>query len=172
MTITMNITNEQATFLAGWYLKELESEIETTKKVLAAVPDAKHSYKPDPKAKSAFELAWHICSSDVWFLEGIVAGKFEMEGTKEIPVKTTAEIVKWYDTNISNALEKVRSLPVDKLTRTIPFATIANMPAVAYLGWVQSHSVHHRGQLSTYLRPMGSKVPSIYGGSADEPMKF
>jgi len=43
------------------------------------------------------------------------------------------------------------------------------MPAVNYLTFVEKHSIHHRGQLATYLRPMGSKVPDIYGGSADEP---
>jgi uncharacterized damage-inducible protein DinB len=45
------------------------------------------------------------------------------------------------------------------------------MPAVTYLGFMNSHSIHHRGQLSVYLRPMGAKVPSIYGGSADEPFQ-
>jgi uncharacterized damage-inducible protein DinB len=41
---------------------------------------------------------------------------------------------------------------------------------VVYVAFMSNHSIHHRGQLSTYLRPMGSKVPSIYGGSADEPI--
>jgi uncharacterized damage-inducible protein DinB len=45
-----------------------------------------------------------------------------------------------------------------------------NLPRVTYLQFMQKHMVHHRGQLSAYLRPMGAKVPSIYGGSADEPM--
>jgi hypothetical protein len=45
-----------------------------------------------------------------------------------------------------------------------------NFPAVFYLGFLNNHSIHHRGELATYLRPMGSKVPSIYGGSFDEPM--
>jgi len=53
----------------------------------------------------------------------------------------------------------------------IPFFGVMEMPAVAYLNFMNLHTAHHRGQLSTYLRPMGSKVPSIYGGSADEPFK-
>jgi uncharacterized damage-inducible protein DinB len=46
-----------------------------------------------------------------------------------------------------------------------------NLPAVMYLQFMLNHSIHHRGQLSSYLRPMGAKVPSIYGGSFDEPME-
>ncbi|MBM3756134.1 MAG: hypothetical protein FJW38_19370 [Acidobacteria bacterium] len=47
-----------------------------------------------------------------------------------------------------------------------------NFPAVVYLNWANIHSIHHRGQLSAYLRSMGGKVPSIYGGSADEPFQM
>ena len=46
-----------------------------------------------------------------------------------------------------------------------------NFPAVAYLNFMLSHTIHHRGQLAAWLRPMGGKVPSIYGGSADEPFE-
>jgi uncharacterized damage-inducible protein DinB len=46
-----------------------------------------------------------------------------------------------------------------------------NFPAVAYLSIMSRHSIHHRGQLAAYLRPMGGKVPNIYGGSADEPFE-
>jgi uncharacterized damage-inducible protein DinB len=48
---------------------------------------------------------------------------------------------------------------------------VFNLPAVLYLGFLNNHTIHHRGELSTYLRPMGSKVPSIYGGSYDEPFQ-
>jgi uncharacterized damage-inducible protein DinB len=62
-------------------------------------------------------------------------------------------------------------LPGDKLTQNLSFGPM-NFPAVMFLDIMNRHSIHHRGQLSTYLRPMGSKVPAIYGGSADEPMKM
>ena len=54
----------------------------------------------------------------------------------------------------------------------MPLFVAMDLPAVAYLNFLNLHSSHHRGQLSTYLRPMGSKVPAIYGGSADEPMQM
>jgi uncharacterized damage-inducible protein DinB len=52
------------------------------------------------------------------------------------------------------------------------FYGVMQMPAIKYMNFLIKHSVHHRGQLSAYLRPMGGKVPSIYGGSADEPMQM
>ncbi len=58
------------------------------------------------------------------------------------------------------------------LAAKIPFFGVMNEPLVAYLNMMIVHSVHHRGQLSAYLRPMGAKVPDIYGGSADEPFQM
>jgi uncharacterized damage-inducible protein DinB len=49
---------------------------------------------------------------------------------------------------------------------------VFNLPAAFYLGFLNNHSIHHRGELATYLRPMGSKVPQIYGGSYDEPFQM
>jgi uncharacterized damage-inducible protein DinB len=56
------------------------------------------------------------------------------------------------------------------LAATVDFYGM-QMPNAQFLVWQAVHNAHHRGQLATYLRPMGSKVPSIYGGSADEPWK-
>jgi uncharacterized damage-inducible protein DinB len=63
-------------------------------------------------------------------------------------------------------------MTAEQLATPVDFLGVFNLPAVFYLGFVNNHSIHHRGQLAAYLRPMGSKVPSIYGGSADEPMNF
>ena len=61
-------------------------------------------------------------------------------------------------------------MPGEKLAKDTPFFAGMELPNVIYLGLMNRHGVHHRGQLSTYLRPMGAKVPGIYGPSADEPM--
>jgi uncharacterized damage-inducible protein DinB len=57
----------------------------------------------------------------------------------------------------------------EQLLTPVEFFGVFNLPAALYLGFLNNHSIHHRGELATYLRPMGSKVPSIYGGSYDEP---
>jgi uncharacterized damage-inducible protein DinB len=161
---------EQATFTAQLFVQGLEREYATTKRVLAAVPEDKKDYRPDANARTAFSLASHIASSEVWFLNGIVKGEFVREGDKKFG--SVAEIVAYYDKEFPAALAKVKALPPDKLAKVIPAFGMFNLPAAAYLAFVNNHSIHHRGQLAVYLRPMGSKVPNIYGGSFDEPMQM
>ena len=85
---------------------------------------------------------------------------------------TGAEIASWYQENFDKAIARVKALSPADAGRPVSFFGIQTLPAVLFLGWANNHSVHHRGQLSTYLRAMGGKVPAIYGGSADEPMKM
>jgi uncharacterized damage-inducible protein DinB len=144
-------------------------EVELTKKVLAAIPEEKRDYRPDPHARTAWELAWHLANSDKQFLNGIADQKFEMGTPGADKPKTIAELVDWYDRNTKRGLERIRALSAEQLLTPIQFFTF-NFPAAFYLAFLNNHSIHHRGELATYLRPMGSKVPSIYGGSYDEPM--
>jgi uncharacterized damage-inducible protein DinB len=146
----------------------LLNEMPITKKVLGAVPDDKRDYRPDPHARTAGELSKHIASVDVWFLNGIADQKFAMEDETGVP-ETAAGLVSWYEENFTRAVERVRAMTPEQLLTPIDFMGAFNLPAVYYLGFVNNHSIHHRGELATYLRPMGSKCPSIYGGSYDEP---
>lgn len=153
-------------------LQGLAREVETTKKVLAAIPEDKKEYRPDPKARSAWELAWHIANSDVQFLDGIADGQFSMESPDEASKpKTVAQVVAWYDENMTRGFDRVRKLTAAQLTTPIEFFGVFNLPAAFYLSFLNNHSIHHRGYLASYLRAMGSKCPSIYGGSYDEPFE-
>ena len=78
----------------------------------------------------------------------------------------------WYDQNVARATARVRALTPEQLLTPVDFLGAFNFPAVFYLAFLNNHSIHHRGALATYLRPMGAKVPSIYGGSADEPFQM
>lgn len=151
-------------------LQGLANEVQTTKKVLSAIPEDKKEYRPDPNARSAWDLAWHIAKSDVYFLDGIADAKFSMETPDdEHKPHTVAQLVAWYDENMTRAAERVRKLTPEQLLKPIDFFGAFNLPGAFYLGFLNNHSIHHRGQLATYLRPMGAKCPSIYGGSYDEP---
>jgi len=145
-------------------------ETETTKKVIAAVPDAKSGYKPDPNARTAWELAWHIANTDVQFLDGIADLKFNMAAPEDKPTNIS-EVVSWYDRNMKRAAARVNAMTPEQLLTPVEFFGVFNLPAAFYLGFLNNHSIHHRGELATYLRPMGAKVPSIYGGSYDEPFQ-
>jgi uncharacterized damage-inducible protein DinB len=164
------MTPEQGKLLFKVFLDTIVSECETTKKVIRAIPEDKKSYKPDPKAKSAHELAWHIATSEVWFLDLVLKGKAEF-GQEPAPPETIGAILEWYGSNHKDRVQKLEGLAADKLITSIQLFPGFEMPAVSYLNMLNLHSAHHRGQLSSYLRPMGSKVPSIYGGSADEPFQ-
>lgn len=164
------MTPEFARGYCAMTLDGIMREAEITKKVIAAVPDAASSYKPDPNARTAKELAWHIANSDVQFLDGIADLKFNMETPDHKP-GTSAEVVAWYDERMKRGAARVAAMTPEQLMTPVNFFNVFNLPAVLYLGFLNNHSIHHRGELATYLRPMGSKVPSIYGGSYDEPFQ-
>ena len=163
---------EEARFLLNYLLPTVEREYKTTRKVLAAVPADRQDYRPHPVSRSGFELAWHIVSGEVWFLDRISRGEFA-PGEEQMPsqTKTVADILEWYDQSLPGLIGQLKALTDEQLARPIPFFGTINEPAVAYLSFMLSHTVHHRGQLAAYLRPMGGKVPDIYGGSADEPFQ-
>ena len=82
-------------------------------------------------------------------------------------LRSSGDIARWYGDTFPRDAERVAALPVDTLLKIVDFRGIFQLPAVAYLHTAHIHSIHHRGQLSMYLRPMGAKVPAIYGESYD-----
>lgn len=149
-------------------LDSIARESETTKKVVSAVLENKKDFKIDPKSRTAGELAWHILQVEVQFLNEIADGAFSMEEKYKAP-GTIAEAVKWYSAELPKAISRVKKLNNEQLTKVLDFYGAFKFPAFVFLSFVEKHSLHHRGQLAAYLRPLGSKCPSIYGGSADEP---
>lgn len=169
---TPAITPEFALAFRETMLDGFAREVETTKRVFAAIPDDKRDHRPDPNARSAWQLAWHIANTDVQFLDGIADLKFNMANPPEAEKpQTVAELVAWYDKNFKRSADRVRALSAAQLATPVDFMGVFNFPAVMYLGFLNNHSIHHRGELCTHLRPMGSKCPSIYGGSYDEPFQ-
>jgi uncharacterized damage-inducible protein DinB len=164
--------NAQEAKAAGTAMAALwEGEFPATSQVLAAVKDDNRNYKPDPKSRTAWELAMHIAMADVWFAESIAAGKFEwnQDGVKKAEEGFTSvnEVVEYYKKAFPASLQALRSLSGDQLAETIDFFGVFKMTRAQCIGFANNHSVHHRGQLAAYLRALGSKVPNIYGPSAD-----
>jgi uncharacterized damage-inducible protein DinB len=166
--------NTQAQFLANSLCALWEGEFPATCKVLAAVPDGKRDYRPDEKSRTAWELATHIATSDIWFINAILAGSFVFDPAAEkaqtSKFSNVADVVAFYKEAFPAALNKIRAMAAEKLAEPVDFFGMMKMPNATYLGFANNHSIHHRGQLAAYLRAMGSKVPAIYGASADEPM--
>lgn len=164
-----SLTAEQAIFLLhNVSLPALKVEHRVTRAVLEAVPGDQADYRPDAFARSAMELVRHIAVSENRFLETTIKGEFSTAAAA-IPddVRTPAEIALWYAERFGTNFEALTKLTAEQLLKSVDFRGLFQRPAVAFLQLGLSHSIHHRGQLSTYLRPMGSKVPTIYGESYD-----
>lgn len=161
------MTPQEARVAANMIGTQLQHEWMTTARVLGAVPEDNKGWKPDEKARSGWDLAVHAAQADVWFLDSILNGHFGKPGSPGQSPSSVSELVEWYKTTMPAKLEQVLAMPDQKFTEVIDFYGMKN-PAVTYFMFCLVHMVHHRGQLATYLRPMGAKVPSIYGGSADE----
>ncbi len=161
----MQLQPDQALAILQMTLPTLEREQQTTVKVMEAVPADRADYKPDANSMSAFDLCWHIAASEDRFLSGIAAGAFDFNPKER--VKTLPEVLSWYQATFARNLTAIQGMSGEQLVKIIDFRGMFQMPALSYLTFSSNHSIHHRGQLTVYLRPMGAKVPAIYGESYD-----
>ncbi len=164
------MTGEQAVFLLqNVYLGTLKNESRLTKKIIEAVPAEKCEYRPDPASRSAIELARHIAAADNRFLETVINGVFDTTaGMIPEDMKTPAEIARWYEERFAKNFEALTKLNGEQLIKIVDFRGMFQRPAVTFVMMGLHHTIHHRGQLSSYLRSMHAKVPSIYGESFDD----
>lgn len=148
-----------------------QGEMPATVRVLSAVNDENRDYKPHEKNRTAWELATHIATADIWFIECIAQGKFDFDPEKakqaEAQFSSVSDVVAFYEKTFPASLAKLRDLPGEALAEDVDFFGMMKMPRAQWIGFANNHCVHHRGQLSAYLRPMGCKVPDIYGPSGD-----
>lgn len=152
--------DEQSLFTAFW-LKESQ----TTSKVLGRIPDGS-TYKPDPKSRTAQEIAWQIVCEEEMLIEALQTGKAAWE-QKPTPASMT-DVIAAYDRQASRIAEQLQALPAEKWNGNLDW--FGKSRQAAPMAWSFLFDiVHHRGQITTYLRPMGSTVPQVYGPSADEP---
>jgi len=148
-----------------------EGEFPATCQVLAAVKDDNRSYKPDPKSRTAWQIATHLATADIWFIDSILDGKFEWNPERakqaETRFQNVAEVVEFYKKTFPEKLAALKAMAPDKMGETLDFFGMMQKPRAHWIGFANNHSIHHRGQLAAYLRALGSKVPNIYGPSAD-----
>lgn len=152
------------------FMKFWDREAPATRKVISRIPQGTSDYKPEPKSRNAREIAWLIVLEERLLTEGLEKGTIEW---KDVPTPITVEeILATYDRDHDELTRRLRALDHAVWEKEFRFVygnyEISRGTGYHY-GWeFLFDAVHHRGQLSTYLRPMGSTVPSIYGPSADE----
>jgi uncharacterized damage-inducible protein DinB len=169
MGYAVRMQPDQAVFLLQEvFLPTLQNEHRVTKSVIEAIPLDQSDYRPDPFARPALELAWHIAATEMRFLDAVAAGAFDLSPRpRPESIHNSADLSAWYTDRFASHVEAVSKLSGEQLVKIVDFRGMFQLPAVMYLSFILHHSVHHRGQLSTYLRPMGSKVPAMYGESYD-----
>ena len=141
------------------------NESKTTSKVLSRIPEGS-DYRPDPKSRTAREIAWQILNEEKMIIEALESGTFAW-APSPVPA-TMKEICDSYDRQSADIAERLRRLPPERWDATLEF--FGRQRPASPMAWSFLFDiVHHRGQITTYLRPMGSTVPQVYGPSADEP---
>jgi uncharacterized damage-inducible protein DinB len=161
--------------IAQALLPEFDAEMATTRRCLERVPEDKLDYKPDPKSMSLGRLAGHVAEMAGW--GSVTIDRDELDfGTGEFqPTTMTSrkQILEVFDKLVADSRASLAKVSDERLMGNWSLknsgTTLMTMPRVAVLRtFVMNHPIHHRGQLSVYLRLVGEKVPSIYGPSADE----
>jgi uncharacterized damage-inducible protein DinB len=164
------MTPEQATAIRDFLLEQFRADHVTTARVLESVPQDKCSYRPGDRGMSGQELTHHIAAADIYFLTSVANGEFTSPDDAEIrAIESCAAVAALYRERVPALLDRIQALTGEQLAAPTRFH-VWDLPLVKLLHFGLLHSVHHRGQLSAMLRPMGGKVPSIYGGSLDEPL--
>ncbi len=161
------LTHDQSVTLLNAWIPTLVGESRTTRSVLAAVPADQGAYCPAPHGKTAIELVRHIAVADNRFIEGVLTGTFPMTGAAPAEGASPQEVADWYATQHAANIDALSRATPEQLVHAMDFRGMFKRPAVMFLMIGLHHTIHHRGQLSSYLRPMGAKVPAIYGESYD-----
>jgi uncharacterized damage-inducible protein DinB len=149
------------------FLPKLKSEFQTTSRVLKAFPEDKSEFQPHEKSQAARKVAWTLVIGPVAIRQAL---KNELTMPRNFPPlpEHWKNVTEGFETESSNAIRTLEKANEEQLQGTVQYRTLT-MNKREYLWFVLSDHIHHRGQLTVYLRMVGGKVPSIYGPSADEP---
>ena len=152
--------DEKGLFLGFW-----TNEAKTTRNVLARIPDGS-DYRPDPKSRTAKDIAWQIVCEEKMLIDALESGR--MEWSPSPAPAAMSDLVEAYETQSADIVRRLKALGADRWNGTLEF--FGHQRPASPMAWSFLFDIiHHRGQITTYLRPMGSTVPQIYGPSADEP---
>jgi uncharacterized damage-inducible protein DinB len=159
-------------------LPEFDQEMASTRKTLERCPEDKFGWKPHPKSFSMSSLATHIANMTGWAVDVVEKDSFDISPPgappyKEEPAASRQELLAKFDKNAAAARAALAGASDERFAQ--PWAllaageTILSMPRIACIrSFVMNHTIHHRAQLTVYLRLNDVPVPAIYGPSADE----
>ncbi len=153
-----------------FYVARRKAEMPVFIRVIKAIPQGKHDYRPDPKARTAVDLAWLLATEEAALASLLDAGEVEWKESASPPhLDAIVAAFERSAAEVDERLGRLNEAAWSKKVRVLMGAsTWEDTLSQMFWGFLFD-AIHHRGQLSTYLRPMGGKVPAIYGPSADDP---
>jgi uncharacterized damage-inducible protein DinB len=163
--------------IAETLLPEFDHEMASTRRILEIVPAADAAWRPHPKSTTLGDLAAHVSRIPMW-------GRYTLQQTEldlglpenaalaTAAFTTTADLLERFDRNVRETREVLAATPDSEMAKTWTLkkagAVMFSMPRAAVIrAFVLSHMIHHRGQLSVYLRLRDVALPSVYGPTAD-----
>jgi uncharacterized damage-inducible protein DinB len=156
-------------------IREIEHEGSQTKKILERIPIDKFDWKPHEKSRAIGALAIHVAQLPSWTSRALATSDFDMATmNRQVPeINTANDLVKISETNIQKAIEDLQKASDEEMMTMWTFRrgeqVIFTLPRAAVIrSMAMNHLIHHRGQLSVYLRLLNIPVPGMYGPSADE----
>src|SRR6266487_899707 len=165
--------------LADWLIPEFDEEMAATRRVLERVPDGKAAWKPHPKSMTLGRLATLVAELPAWAVNAVTRDELDImppggPAPKFAALESTARILELFDRNAAEARAAIARTADPEFQKPWAFKvagrTVNTSPKfTVYRRTVLNHLVHHRGQLTVYLRLNGIPVPAVYGPTADEP---
>ncbi len=160
------------------FIGELKHESSLTKKMLERIPLDKKDWKPHEKSMTLGRLATHVAETSNWISDIIHIDDFDFLKNYNFQPRTAAtteELLQIFQTNLDKAMADLSTMTDEDFAKNWTVRrgeqVMFNTPKkISIRGWAFNHMIHHRGQLSVYLRLLDVPVPGMYGPSADEKM--
>lgn len=172
-------TQTATNMIAQGLLSEFDQEMEATRKVLANVPEKQLSWQPHDKSMSLGRLAAHVAEIPGWVEQTLNQDELDIappgsEGFTPAETDTVAKLLQTFDETVKKSRKIIASTSDQKFMKPWTFkkggATMFTAPRVGVMRrFVMNHMIHHRAQLTVYLRLTGAKVPQTLGPTADYP---
>ncbi len=158
--------------LREWFLKELESEAAATRRCLERIPENLSKWKPHEKSMEMGYLALLVAEIPKWITYIIEISEIDFATFEHFHWNTTSELVKHFEDNLKGAKNAIQNFADSEFSKPFFLKTngkvLMSSPKADSVGQSINHLVHHRAQLSVYMRLNNIPVPQIYGPSADE----
>ena len=158
--------------LVSQFLKELEAEVPASRKCLERIPMELSDWKPHERSMAMGYLAILVADIPRWIAYSIEKGEINFATYEQLNPKSASDLVEQFDKNVEGAKKALKSISDDDLKGVFSLKNkdqlLYSSPMLENISSTLNHWVHHRGQLTVYMRLNDIPVPSIYGPSADE----